>query len=429
MKDTMRVLVAHPAQQHSYRLATALKKAGMLGGYATTVYNAKGSLSRGVAKVLPPRWRTKAEARICDTLDPSEVHQFFEVGGLAALFFHNIRPMRRWYWQVKRKVEDRFAAEVARFAIEERIDVVVSYDGTSPLLFEMLRDKAPHVVRILDMSAANALYLRSVYERDFEIKPDFAEKLRSEWRRVWDPVDMGRTERELAATDFFLCGSEFVKRSLGFSGIAPSRCAVCHYGVDTDAFASRDRVAVDDDQPLSFIYVGGTNEVKGIAYLLDAFVEVDPKKAKLMIVGQNNLEPEVTEKYAGKVEFVGPVPHCDIAEKLAASDVMLFPSLGDGFPLSIMEALSCGVPVVCSNNTGASDIILDGENGFVIPAQDQSALDRAIDWFCDNRVRIPAMARRARETAEECTWDRYEQVVAAAVADFIGLGVEGVRRG
>lgn len=425
----MRVLVAHPAQQHSYRLATALKKAGVLGGYATTVYNAESSLTRSATKVLPSRWRAKAEARVCEALDPSEVSQFSEAGGLAVLFFHNIRPMRRWYWRVKRKVEDRFAMEVARFAVEGRFDAVVSYDGTSPLLFETLRKEAPRVVRILDMSAANALYLRSVYERDFEIKPAFAEKLRGEWKRVWDPVDMSRTERELAATDFFLCGSEFVKRSLGLSGVEPARCAVCHYGVDTDQFSFRSRAAVDDNRPLTFIYVGGTNEVKGIAYLLDAFEAVDPRRARLMVVGQNNLKPEVVERYAGKVEFVGPVPHDAISEKLALSDVMLFPSLGDGFPLSIMEALSCGVPVVCSDNTGAADVILDGENGFVIPSQDQGALDRAIDWFCSNRGRIPAMARRARETAEACTWDRYGQVVAAAVADFISLGARGTQRG
>lgn len=418
MVNKMRVLVAHPARQHSYQLASALKRAGMLGGYATTVYNADRSFTRLVTKVLPARYRFKAAARVCSELDSNEVHQFCEISGLAVLFCLNIPFMRRWYWRVKRNVEDRFAKKVARFAIEEGFDAVVSYDGTSPLLFEKLKGEAPRIVRILDMSAANALYLRFVYETDFEIKPDFEEKLKGEWKRVWDPVDVDRTKRELASADFFLCGSKFVKRSLEYSGVDSCRCAICHYGVDTDVFSFVEREEKDSEEALNFIYIGGTNEFKGIGYLLDAFETLDPRKARLTVVGQNNLPRDLAERYASKVELTGLIPHKNVSDKLAEADVMLFPSLGDGFSLAVMEALSCGVPVVCSSNTGAADIIRDGENGFVIPPQDQEALNSSIEWFCNSRHLIPAMAKQARASAENCTWDQYARSVSRAVAEF-----------
>lgn len=423
MEKEMKVLVAHPAQQHSYRLATALKRVDMLGAYATTVYNAKGSLTRLATKVLPSPWREKAANRACEALDDADVKQFCETGGLAVLFCHNLSFARRWYWDVKRGVEDRFARKVARFAVEEGFDAVVSYDGTSPLLFETLEREAPQIVRILDMSAANDLYLRSVFERDLEVKPAYAQKLKNGWQSIWNPTDNDRARRELGAAQYFLCGSSFVRRSLGFSGVSSERCAVCHYGVDLEQFAFVPRCEKDPGEPLEFIYVGQVSEHKGFGYLVDAFESVKSGRAHLTVLGSGAFSAEEVAARTGNIELVGSVLHEDVASYLAKSDVMLFPSLGDGFPLSIMEALSCGVPVVCSSNTGAADVIEDGRNGFVIPAQDQEALDRAIAWFCEHRDRIPAMSVEARKSAEACSWDDYYQNVAGAVASFIEKNV------
>lgn len=97
----MKVIVAHPQQQHSYRLATALKKKGELGAYATTVYMKPGNLTDLVSKILPPFWKKKATGRHCDELEDSEVLQFDEARGLAVLFCHNIPLARSHYDSVR----------------------------------------------------------------------------------------------------------------------------------------------------------------------------------------------------------------------------------------------------------------------------------------------------------------------------------------
>lgn len=419
----MKVIVAHPAQQHSYRLAEGLKRAGMLEGYITTVYMKPRSLTRLVAGLLPPFWKKKALGRRCDALSDDDVIQFCEIGGLGVLFCHNIPLARRWYWQIKRVVEDRFARKVAKYAAEKNADAVICYDGCSTVLFEHLKECSPNTVRIIDMSAANALYLRHIYEKDREEKPEYSESLMG-WRRIWDPIDVDRTERELSASDAFLCGSEFVKRSLGFSGISSERCAVCHYGVDTSAFPYRKRPRKNENDPLLFIYLGIVSEHKGISYLLDAFSKIDSSRAKLFLVGANRLSESVVSSCAENVSFLGMVQHDEVSKILLTADVMLFPSLGDGFSLSIMEAFSSGLPVVCTENTGAADCVVEGENGFVVPVQDADELRNAIEWFLDNRDEIPRMAERSRELVLNCTWDSYYENVAKAVK---GL-VEGARR-
>lgn len=420
----MKVVVAHPQQQHSYRLATALEQAGMLEAYCTTVYYRPRTLTALVARILPSFWRKKATGRHCDSLPESKVFQFSELGGLAVLFCHNIPFAKRWYWEMKRHVDDRFAKKVARLVVDTDADAVVCYDGCSAALFEEVKRVSPSTVTIADMSAANALYLRAVYEEDAAAKPEFAESLHG-WKRVWDPVDVARTDREIAAADMFLCGSEFVGRSLEFSGIDRSRCAVCHYGVDTEKFPYRKRVVKLRSEPLTFVYLGIVGEHKGVSYLFDAFEGIPAAEARLVCIGAVHIPDSIVERLPSNIELKGVVQHDEVSELLLTADVMLFPSLGDGFSLSIMEGFASGLPVVCSDNTGAADCVVEGENGFVVPTLDAEALRERIEWFCDNRDKVPQMAACARERVLDLTWDEYYRNAAKAVDSLVRKARDG----
>lgn len=414
----MKVIVAHPQQQHSYRLATALKKKDELGAYATTVYMKPGNLTDLVSKILPPFWKKKATSRHCDELEDSEVLQFDEARGLAVLFCHNIPLVRSHYDSVRRATEDAFAEKVARLAEREGADAVVGYDGCSAALFERVGELSPETVRIADMSAANALYLRSVYERDAALRPEYSTSLRG-WNRIWDPVDVARTKRELASTDAFLCGSSFVVNSLSYSGVSGDFCEICHYGVDTRAFPYRERLPKGEDESLTFVYLGQVSEHKGIAWLFEAFSVIKPMRARLVCIGAVNLPDSITSKLPSNIELRGMVQHDEVSELLLSADIMLFPSLGDGFPLSIMEGFASGLPVVCTENTGAADCVVEGENGFVVPVQDADALRDRIEWFLANKAEIPRMAKAARDGVASYTWDAYYENAANAVEKLV----------
>ena len=112
---------------------------------------------------------------------------------------------------------------------------------------------------------------------------------------------------------------------------------------------------------------------------------------------------------AERVHFVGHVE--DVRRYYAAADVFVLPSLFEGFGMTILEAMACGLPVVSSGNTGAAGLIENGRNGFVFHDQDEvpGILQNLID--ADLRKRI---GHEARKTAEEYTWDketaRYEGI-------------------
>ena len=418
--DSMKILVAHPAQQHSYRLAAALKNAGILCKYATTVYYKRGSFTAMAAKGLKGQFRTKAENRRSPDLDDRQVVQFCEIEGLLKLLALNTRLLKRQYRTIKYSTADRFARMAAKYAVRNRMDAVITYDDTSPILFEMLAEKAPHTVRIMDMSAANILYMRGIYEKDIVLSPAFAERLRKERKICWDPFTLKRIRRELKAAQYFLAPSEFVGRSLEYSGIQRDQIYYCPYGVDTKEFSAKKYEDIlPGSRPLEFIYVGGVKELKGISYLLDAFSRISVDEGFLTVVGKYDPEDADTSPYSKTVHFTGTVLHSEVPDLLRKADVFILPSLGEGMALSAIEAASCGLPLILSENSGLKEMIEEGVNGFTVPIQSVEALVEKIRFFIDRPDRIRPMGENARKMAEQYTWERYSRTVAEAVRKIV----------
>ena len=412
----MKIIIAHPAQQHSYRLASALRKAGVLYKYITTVYCKKSSLTALTARFLKGGFRVKAMNRHCEDLSDRDVVQFCEAEGLVKLLALNTAVLKKQYRKIKYHTADRFARRTAAYAIKSRADAVITYDDTSPLLFEILQKKSPRTVRIMDMSAANILYMRGIYEKDMELSPAFAKRLREERRICWDPDTIERTKRELQAAEYYLVPSAFVGRSLQFSGIDRSKIFYCPYGVDIEEFWEKEHKDIPPgSRPLEFIYVGGVKELKGIAYLLQAFEMIPGEQAFLTVVGKYDPADEDTVPYAGKVNFTGPVLHSEVAGLLRKADVFILPSLGEGMSLSVIEAAACGLPLIVSENAGADELVKEGVNGFVVPIQSSQALIEKIHFFIEHPDRIPQMGREARNTAEQYSWDSYSDQAVRAI--------------
>ena len=93
----MKILVVHPAQQHSYRLAAALEEKGWLYRYVTTVYNKKKSITGVITHLLPKQLKIKASNRRCEALPEEKVILFCEGAGLLKLLIMHFRKLRPIY--------------------------------------------------------------------------------------------------------------------------------------------------------------------------------------------------------------------------------------------------------------------------------------------------------------------------------------------
>lgn len=418
----MKILIAHPAQQHSYRLATALYRKNILFKYITTVYWKKGNQTALVSKFLKGTAKEKAKSRYMEEVPDSEIVQFCEVEGLLKLLTMHMPSLAKYYNKIKYFTADRFAKKVANYAIKYQVDAVITYDDTSPLLFEILKEKAPNIKRILDMSAANLNYMRTIYDKDAQLAPEFSRRLHKERAIVWSDEIMDRALREIRSSEYFLVPSNFVKRSLLYSGCEEKNMIICPYGVDTNQFSGKTFYPVGKGRPIRFVYVGGVKELKGIFYLLEAFLKIPTDQAILTVVGSCNKNDQDIQPYLGHVEFTGPVLHKQVSKILNNSDVFVFPSLGEGLSLSTLEAAACGLPIIVTENSGVNDLVKEGREGFIIPIQSESAIRDKVEWFIKNPEKIEKMGRAAHDMALEYTWERYYKIVAEQLESVVKQG-------
>lgn len=417
----MKILVVHPAQQHSYRLAAALSKRGWLYKYITTVYYKKYSFTYLTSFFLHEPLKTKAKMRKCQDLRPGDVVQFCELEGLFKLLTMHSAMLHPLYRKVKYYTADKFAKKVADYAIKHHVDAVVSYDDCSAVLFEQLEERAPNILRVMDVSAANILYMRHIYDNDTALQPTFSDRLHKERAIVWDEDNIRRTYKEIEHTHIFLVPSQFVKKSLCSFGVSDKKVRMCPYGVDTQQFRQKEYPHYDAflQRPLRFIYVGGVKELKGISYLLQAFYCVPEIQAKLIVVGQANREAEDIRPYTDRVEFTGSVLHTEIPKLLMDADVFVLPSLGEGLSLAALEAASCGLPLIVSENSGVNDTITNGTEGFVVPIQSAIAIEEKVKWFIQHPDKIEPMGRAARKMALKYSWNAYEKRICEVFEEIM----------
>ena len=118
------------------------------------------------------------------------------------------------------------------------------------------------------------------------------------------------------------------------------------------------------------------------------------------------------------ITFHGPVPQDDLKAFLAESDIYLFPSLADGCAQSGMEALTAGLPVVATYQSGLP--ITDGETGCVVPMKDAAAIADKIEWLIANPQERERLGRNAaRMMRENYTWEKYAENVKGIYEELL----------
>jgi len=213
---------------------------------------------------------------------------------------------------------------------------------------------------------------------------------------------------------------------------------VIRYGVDTEAFSPASRAKRRDSERASLgieatdfclLMIGNDWKNKGLDTLLEALSGCPEIGFTLLVVGSDDrrsYDEQIRRLHLeSKIRFPGSSP--DVMRFYAAADAYVAPSLEDAYGLPILEAMACGLAVIASSRAGASEIILDGQNGFVLrdPEDPRELAMLLRQIYSDAALRIK-IANAATRTAMEHTWDRN----AAATWEFLtaALAQKGQRQ-
>jgi len=188
--------------------------------------------------------------------------------------------------------------------------------------------------------------------------------------------------------------------------LGEDKVTVIPLGVDVKVFKPPRKIA--DKSFLEVLFVGSLYPLKGVRYLIESMLQVvkEVKEVRLRIVGDGPLKEQL-KSLAGRlgikkyVVFEGFIPHTRIVSYYQQSDVFCLPTLGEPFGKVLIEAMACGKPVVASNVGGPSEIVEDGQTGFLVPPADPHAIsEKILELLKDEKLRR-SMGRKARKTAEK----------------------------
>lgn len=211
-----------------------------------------------------------------------------------------------------------------------------------------------------------------------------------------------RLDEKLRRAAFCSCISYFARSQAAV--FAPERLDsfhVVHCGVDAGtvvpAGAPGDRARI--------LYVGRLTTLKGMSVLLNAMVDVIAlvPEVELIVIGdgpdRSAFEAEAHRLgIQSAVSFRGVRSPAEVADALASTDVFVLPSFAEGVPVSLMEALAAGVPVVATPVGGVSELVDDGVNGVLVRPADPCGLAAALVELLGDPDRRVAMGAAGSET-------------------------------
>lgn len=208
---------------------------------------------------------------------------------------------------------------------------------------------------------------------------------------------------------FIVCISNYCKSQMMlFSDVEDlDKLKIVHCGIDLNSYTIKNASENKAMDIIKLLYVGRLAVEKGVPVLLRSLIALKNEgyRFHLTLLGDGperaSLEADVKANgLDGMVYFGGFSSQETVRNTLQESDVFVLPSFAEGVPVSLMEAMACGVPVIATNVGGVTELIEHGLSGLVVAPSDEVALKKAISSYIDNPELRTNIRKSARNTVE-----------------------------
>ncbi len=380
------ILLSHPTGNENVRQAAlALHEANLLGEFWTCL---SWDPDVPVNRFLPQRLREQLARRSFPPAMRSLVRTApsREIGRLLFGWFDIDAVMQ----DLDRKV-------AARLRHLENYEGIYAYEDGALESFRAAKQLG--VRRLYDLPIGYWRVAQQIYAEEREREPEWAATLTG----IRDSDEkLARKEEELRLADHVVVASSFTKQTLS-SGNFVGDVSVIPYGAP--AVARNEIVARRGS--LRVLFVGSLGQRKGLSYLLRA-VESLGAQVELTLLGRKpvaNCAP--LEAAVGKHRWMPSLPHHEVLREMGRHDLLVLPSLFEGFGLVILEAMAQGLTVITTAHTAGPDLITDGMDGFIVPIRSAEAIVQKLQTLATDPERLREMKLAARRKAERQRWADY----------------------
>lgn len=420
MSDTAAIILVSPDMRPSVMgVARSLADAGLLQRFVTTVAVGTGN-DAALFTYLPEQLQKALRARlrgrtIPDYLDvPVETFPSREVINLAGrrAAIGDIAAHRLWEW-----AETSFDKQVAtRWA--GRAPVIYGCEHASVETFKKQKEAGGLNIlwQVIAHHAVVYKLLKEEYERFPETKTPYVSRMFMDAERINQ-----RKDEQFESADLIVTNSEFSRRTFIEAGIPPEKVTAIPTGCPPVASVPSLR---STPSKMVFLSAGTQSIRKGTQYILEAWKRLSPKAAELWIVGKMELPKYLLANLPESVVVKPSVPRSELAEIFRQADVLVLPTLGEGLAHIILEAMSAGLAIVTTENSGCGDLVEHGVNGWKVPIRDVDELATRLQQCIDGPDLVSEMGHSSATKAGQWQEADFAAVHANVITTFLSQHLE-----
>ena len=282
-----------------------------------------------------------------------------------------------------------------------KIDILVAWSGSAEKSFKKINLLKKNIIKILERGSTHISFQNKILEEEFK-------KLRID--KI--PIDKRIIEKEIREynlSDYIFVPSSFAKKTFIENGIDEKKIIKVPYGTNLDEFYAEENIS----KQFTIISTGHISVRKGSLYLLEAFSELNLDDSRLLMVG--NIEKELFPFlkpffFNPNIIFQKHVNQKKLRSFYNNSNLFVTSSLEEGLAVVQIQAMACGLPLICTPNSGGEELIEEGKNGFVCPIRDKDYLKNKIIYFYNNREKLKIFGKNSNYKAKNYfSWDKYSQ--------------------
>lgn len=406
--EQIKILLTHPTGNHNVRaILSALSAAGMLLRFNTTLAVNPGS---GWLRLLPGQVQQEFLRRTFP-LPPEKINKF-PYREMARMIFTKLHLKEFIEHEsgfasvdaVYQDLDKKVARQLGSINHKESITAVYAFEDGALATFD--KAKKLGLKCIYDLPIAYWEMGRSLMQEEAKRLPDWAITLGG---GIMDSREkLERKTRELELADIIIGPGEFVINSLP-AWSRDKLVIMSPYGSPGIEQVNKNCASRKSEihKPLRVLFAGSMSQRKGLGDLFAAMQILNRPDVELFVMGNLMAPMEFYRKQFRDFIYEPPRPNPQVLDLMNSCDVFCLPSIVEGRALVMQEAMSQGLPLIITPNTGGADLIKEGKTGFLVPVRSPHEIAARLDWFAENRDLTYEMGIQAREFAAEYTWEKY----------------------
>lgn len=413
----MNIILSHPTGNANVRaVAKGLFGAGMLTNFHTSIALFKGSTINKLGRLKP--FEEIQRRRFDDDLDPfTQTWPWFELGRILStkLRLKNLTKHEIGIFSTD-NVFSNFDKQVASKLYNKagkQINGVYAYEDAAFATFTAAKKKG--IKCIYDLPIAYWKTSRKLMNEEAIRLPQWAITLGG---GITDSAQkLENKTRELEMADMVIVPGKFVHDSLPLWA-KDKNVVVSPFGTPEMSRLETIKHTADHkpNRRLRVLFAGSMGQRKGLGDLFEAVKMLDSIDVELVVMGSLLAPLDFYKNELSDVTYELGRPHAQVLELMRSCDVFCLPSIVEGRALVMQEAMSQGLPVIITANTGGEDLIIEGKTGFLVPIRSPEAIAEKLIWFLNNRNEIPKMGKLAQQHAADYTWANYAKNIIEAIS-------------